>query len=305
MKSRQIVKSCHWEITKKCNLSCLHCISSVGSRRELDKELTLKVIDMLKSWGCQEINFTGGEPLIRKDIFNILEKAKENKMRVGLLSNGTLINNKNIEQIRNYVDEIGISLDGASTEINDRIRGRDSFRKIVRAINLVKKHKIPITLYITICKLNIADFENILKLARSLRINNLRINEITLRGRAYKNRNALKFSKSIQSDLLNVLKKDGYYDKDFLFDNSCEIDSKNIFISPLGYIYPCIEIYQQKPGCHLGNILKIDKDNFRSQKDRRIKLKPKNCPYQFIVKDNFALCLNSPSIKCNYECISK
>lgn len=306
MKSKQIIKSCHWEITKRCNLNCLHCISSAGSRKELNKGLVLKIIDTLKGWGCEEINFTGGESLIRKDIFDVLRKAKENNIKVNLLSNGILIDNKSIKQIKNCVDEIGISLDGASAKVNDRIRGRDSFGKIINAINLIKKHKIPITLYVTLCKLNIDDFKNILKLAKSLKVNGIRVNEITLRGKAYKNRGMLKFDKGAQLDLKqhlsDALKEDGYYDKDFLSDNSCEIDNKNIFISLRGYIYPCIEIYQQKPSCHLGNILGINKDDFGSQKDQRIKSKPKDCPYQFVVRDNFVLCLNNPSIKCGYEC---
>ena len=301
-----MIKTCHWEITKICNLSCLHCISSVGNRKELNKKSALKAIDILKDLGCEEVNFTGGEPLSRKDIFDILRKIKENKMRIGLLSNGTLINNQNIKQIKNYIDEIGISLDGASAEINDKIRGRGTFKKIIDTINLIKKHKIPVTLYITLCKLNINNFESILKLAKSLKVNNIRVNEITLRGRASKNKEVLGFSKSDQLDiqqyLLDIFKRTGYRNKDFLFDKSCEIDDKNIFISPSGYIYLCIEIYQRKPSCHFGNILKVNKENLRFRRKQQIKLRPKNCPYQFMIKDDFALCLNNASIECNYEC---
>lgn len=304
MKSKQIIKTCHWEITKKCDLNCLHCISLVGSKKELSKKSILKIIDILKDWGCEEINFTGGEPLSRKDIFNILKRVKKNKIKVGLLSNGILVNNKNIKQIKNYVDNIGISLDGASIRINDKIRGKKSFRKIINTINLIKKYKILITLYVTICELNISDFENILKLAKFLRVNSIRVNEITLRGKAYKNRNILRFSKSTQLNLkqylLDILERNNFYGKNSLLDSSCEIDNKNIFISPLGYIYSCIEIYQQKPNCHLGNILKISKNDFKLRRNRHVKLKPKDCPYQFIVKRNFALCLNNPLTKCRF-----
>ena len=308
MKLKNIIRTCHWEVTKECNLNCLHCISSVGNKRELNEKSALKAIDVLRDWGCKEIYFTGGEPLVRKDMLNILEKAKENKMKVGLLSNGTLISNKNIKQIKNYVDEVGISLDGASAKINDLIRGRRTFGKIINAVNLIKKHKIPITLYITICKLNINDFENVLRVAKSLKINNIRVNEISLRGRAYKNKKVLGFSKqeklNLKGYLFNILKKFDYQDKDFLFYDSCEIDDKNIFISPLGYIYPCIEVYQRKPGCHLGNILEVNKKEFKFRRDQCIKLKPKNCSYQFMVKNDFALCLNNPSVKCELSLVN-
>ena len=308
MKSSNIIRTCHWEITRECNLNCLHCISSVGSKRELNEKSVLNVIDVLKDWGCKEIYFTGGEPLARKDMLNILKKAKENRMKVGLLSNGTLISNKNIKRIKDYADEVGISLDGASAEINDLIRGRRTFGKIINAINLIKKHKIPITLYITLCKLNINDFENILRTAKSLKINNIRVNEISLRGRAHKNKKVLGFNKqeklNLKEYLLNVLKKFDYQDKDFLFCDSCEIDDKNIFISPLGYIYPCIEVYQRKPSCHLGNILEINEEEFKLRRGQCLKLKPKSCPYQFMVKDDLALCLNNPSVKCELPLVN-
>lgn len=211
MKSRGIIKACHWEITKRCNLSCLHCISSIGSRRELDKKSALKVIDILKNLGCKEIYFTGGEPLVRQDIFSILRKVKENKMKVGLLSNGTLINSSNIKQIKNYVDEIGISLDGASPQINDKIRGKGTFQKILKAVSVIKKNKIPLTLYITINKINLDDFENILKLTTILGADNIRVNEVSLRGRAFQNRRYLKIpfqhTVSLKESLLKGLEK--------------------------------------------------------------------------------------------------
>jgi len=306
MKSKEIIKTCHWEITKRCNLDCLHCISLVGSKRELGKKSALRIIDILKDWGCKEIYFTGGEPLTRQDIFSIFKKVKENKMKVGLLSNGTLINSKNIKQIKNYVDEIGISLDGASIETNDIIRGSGSFKKTIKAIDYIKEQKIPITLYVTICKLNINDFENILKLAKSLKIKSIRVNEITLRGRAFKNKKILALDNRAKQSLMDYLldatrKVNGKNKTRIYFSNSCDVDYDNIFISSLGYAYPCAEVYQKRPSQYLVNILDTNKQKFDLKRKKLLKLKPKKCPYQFMVKNNLALCLNNPSIKCDYE----
>ncbi len=306
MKSKEIIKTCHWEITKRCNLNCLHCISSVGSKQELDRKSALRIIDILKDWGCKEIYFTGGEPLIRQDIFSIFKKIKENKMKVGLLSNGTLINNKNIKQIKNYVDEIGISLDGASIETNDVIRSSKSFKKTIKAINYIKKQKIPITLHVTICKLNINDFENILKLAKSLKIKSIRVNEITLRGKAFKNKKILALDKytkhSLTSYLLDAAQNVNDKNKTRIsFGDSCDVDRDNIFISSRGRVYPCVEVYQKNPSQYLVNILDTNKQKFDLKQKNFLKLKPPKCPYQFIVKNNLTLCLNNPSIKCDYE----
>lgn len=303
MNSGQIIKSCYWEITKKCNLKCLHCISSVGNKNEMDKGLALKTIGILDDWQCEEINFTGGEPLIRSDLFDIFKKAKEKKIKINLMTNGTLINNKNIYEIKNYVDNLGISIDGSSAEFNDRVRGKGSFKRMIKAINLVQKNRIPVTLYVTICKINLSDFDKILKLAKSLGVDNIRINEITLRGRAYKNRSQLKINNyqiGLKRYLLNILKESHYFEESFLFDSFCEFNKKNIFLSSSGYIYGCIEIYQKKPSRHLGNILKINKGFFKDQIRQQAKIKPKKCPYQLMVNNDFALCINNKLVKCKY-----
>ncbi len=305
MKSRNIIKTCNWEITKRCNLNCIHCISSTGDKGEMDTKSVLDVIDILKDWGCKELYFTGGEPLAKKEIFTIFKKAKNNGIKIALLSNGTLINRRNIKLIKKYIDEIGISLDGSSSEINDLIRGEGVFEKIINSIKILRRYKIPVSLYSTICKLNINDFENIFKLINSLEVESVRVNEVSLRGRAYRNRKKLAFSKgkklNLKSQLFKTFEKFGYRDEDFLFFDSCEIDNKNIFLSPKGFVYPCIEIYQQKPDNHLGNILGISKENFKKRRREYIKSKPRKCPYQFMVRDNLALCLNDLSVKCKFS----
>lgn len=238
---------------------------------------------------------------MRGDIFRVLKRTKDYGMKAELLSNGTLIERKNIKQIKNYVDKVGISLDGSSAKVNDQIRGK-SFDKIMVAIDLLRKEKIPLALYVTICKLNIDDVRNILELAKSLEINNIRINEISLRGRAQKNRDKLALDKQSQlklkENLVAMLREFGRKDDYLLSCNACEINNKNIFISPKGYIYPCIEIYQQEQGSHLGNILEVGKSTFKNRRDRYINQKPTTCPYQFIVNNDLVLCLNKTSKTC-------
>lgn len=299
-----MLKICHWEITKRCNLSCIHCISSVGTQRELDTKQALKVIDNLDSLGCKELYITGGEPLIRKDIFKILEKAKEKKFKIGLFTNGTLIDHRNIKKIKFYVNEIGISLDGSNSKINDKIRGIGTFKKIIKAISIIKNNKIPFGLYTTLTKINFNDFENIFKLVALLGIDFLRINEVSLRGRAYKNRKLLKITKSKEINfreyLLEVLKKNFSQNSEkILISNYCEINSETIFLSPLGYIYPCIEIFQRNPNYHFGNILKYTPKTFEKYQKTISSFIKNKCPYQFIGGENFAICLNNSSIKCS------
>jgi len=273
----------------------------MGSKKELSTERALQVIENLNNLGCREIYITGGEPLIRKDIFKILKKAKQKKFKIGLLTNGTLINKKNIKQIKFFVDEIGISLDGSSSQINDKIRGAGIFKKIIKAISIIKKHRIPLALYITLTKQNLSNLRNILKLATSLRVNFIRINEVSLRGRAYKNRRFLKIDDQIKKDfdksLVEVLEKNFSQLRTVFLNENCSVNPETIFLSPSGYIYPCIEIFQRNPSCHLGNILRINPKRFQRYKRILSEFAKNKCSYEEIRGNNFSICLNSLFIK--------
>lgn len=297
------ISECHWEITKNCNLVCIHCISSTGTKRELNTKNALEAIDNLADWGCRELYITGGEPLTRKDIFAILKKAKEKKFKIGLLTNGILINKRNIEEIKLYVDGIGISLDGSSPQVNDQIRGTGTFGKILEAISIVQKAQIPLALYVTLTKLNLDDFENILRLAKSLGIKNLRVNEVTARGRAWRHRKRLVLDPhdraNLKEYLIKKLKKVFDLDiKSFITNSCCNLKSTIVFLSPTGYIYPCIEIFQKKPSLYLGNIFDFRPKEYREHRNVLSKFKKSKCPYQLTRAPGFTLCLDDPSTKC-------
>lgn len=298
-----IISECHWEITKDCNLACIHCISSTGAKRELNTRNALKVIDNLADWGCREFYITGGEPLFRKDIFQSLKRAKEKKFKVSLLTNGTLINNKNIKEIKSSVDEIGVSLDGSSPQVNDQIRGVGSFSQIIKAIKIIKSNRIPLTLYITLTKINLDDFENISKLAKRMGIKTLRVNEVTARGRAWRHRKRLVLDShdraNLKEYLIKKLKKVFDLDIKSLITNSCcNLKSTTAFLSPTGHIYPCIEIFQKKPSLYLGNIFDFRPKEYTEHRNFLSKFKENRCPYQLTKGSNFTLCLDDPSTKC-------
>lgn len=298
-----IINECHWEITKNCNLACSHCISWVGNKRALSTQRALRVIDKLSNLGCKKLYLTGGEPLFRKDIFQILRRAKDKKFKIGLLTNGTLISNKNIKEIKSSVEEIGISIDGSSSQINDQIRGVGSFSQIIKAIKLIKNNQIPLTLYITITKINLSDFGNILRLAKRLGVDSLRINEVTVRGRAWENRSRLVLNPSDRANLREYLierLKEAFNleTKDFTTDNCCNLKSTTAFLSPTGYLYPCIEIFQRKPSLHLGNIFNFGLKEYLKHRNLLSKFRKSECPYQITEGFGFTLCLDSSSVNC-------
>lgn len=127
-----------WEITYACNLQCVHCLSSSGTRdpRELSTAQAKAVLDELRDLQVFYINIGGGEPMIRKDFFEILEHAETNNIGVKFSTNGTYITADNARRLAamNYLD-IQISLDGVDAATNDAVRGQGSYATAIAAMN--------------------------------------------------------------------------------------------------------------------------------------------------------------------------
>ena len=135
-------RSVLFEITRRCNLHCLHCC--VDAERETDYEMPfddlVMALNKIISWKPRQISLTGGEPLVREDIFDILEYLnKKYDGRVTLSTNGTLINEKNVDVLIRYLDQIDISIDGVDEATCSRIRGQGVFEKIIRTVHLLHK----------------------------------------------------------------------------------------------------------------------------------------------------------------------
>jgi mycofactocin radical SAM maturase len=126
-----------WELTYACNLACIHCLSSSGRRdpRELTTDECFGVIDELQAMQVFYINMGGGEPTVRRDFWEILDYATAHDVGVKFSTNGSRITAERAARLAasDYVD-VQISLDGASAEVNDAIRGPGSFATAVAAM---------------------------------------------------------------------------------------------------------------------------------------------------------------------------
>jgi mycofactocin biosynthetic radical S-adenosylmethionine protein MftC len=126
-----------WELTYACNLSCIHCLSASGRRdpNELSTAECKAVIDELQRMQVFYVNIGGGEPTVRPDFWEIVDYATSHDVGVKFSTNGVRITADIAERLakNDYVD-IQISLDGATAEVNDAIRGPGSFDLAVRAL---------------------------------------------------------------------------------------------------------------------------------------------------------------------------
>lgn len=126
-----------WELTYACNLSCVHCLSSSGRRdpRELSTEECKAVIDELERMQVFYVNIGGGEPTVRSDFWEIVDYATAHKVGVKFSTNGVKITPERAAQLaqNDYLD-IQISLDGATAEVNDYVRGPGSYATAITAM---------------------------------------------------------------------------------------------------------------------------------------------------------------------------
>ena len=101
-----------WQITTKCNLNCKYCLSSSGKEGNygLNTKEAKKIIKDLGKTGINRLDFTGGEPLVREDIGELIKCSKENHINTIITTNTTLLNNKNIEYLK-LADLVQISID--------------------------------------------------------------------------------------------------------------------------------------------------------------------------------------------------
>lgn len=137
------------DVTSKCNLSCKHCFQN---NRRLNNELTTEewigIIQELKDMKVYQVYIMGGEPFIRTDLMDIIEYIKKSKMTLSINTNATLITEQMADKLSEFLDSrfdyIQVSLDGATEEINDNIRGKGVFQIILDKILLLKKYGIKV-----------------------------------------------------------------------------------------------------------------------------------------------------------------
>lgn len=126
-----------WELTYACNLSCVHCLSSSGRRdpRELTTDQAKAVIDELQRMQVFYVNIGGGEPTVRSDFWEIVDYATAHQVGVKFSTNGVKITPEVARKLASsdYVD-VQISLDGATAEVNDHVRGQGSYDTAMRAM---------------------------------------------------------------------------------------------------------------------------------------------------------------------------
>ncbi|MBI5896614.1 MAG: heme b synthase [Desulfobacterales bacterium] len=162
-----------WETTRNCNLACVHCRASATCgpyTGELDTQAAFRLLDQIAEVGQPIIILTGGEPLLRPDIFDIASYGTGKGLRMVMAVNGMLVTQQMAKKMAQAgIQRISISLDGATAPSHDAFRGVDgAFEGALRGIADAKAAGIAFQINTTITKSNLEQIPSILKLAEQL-----------------------------------------------------------------------------------------------------------------------------------------
>ena len=183
-----------WNLIRRWNLTCKHCYSisaDIDFKGELNTDEVFTVMDDLKAFGVPVLILSGGEPLLRPDIFDISRRAKDMGFYVGLSSNGTLIDADNIDAIADVgYDYVGVSIDG-NQKTHDQFRRKDgAFVASMAGIRLCRDHDIKVGLRFTMTEDNAAELPDMLQLMSDEGVNKFYLSHLNYAGRGNRNRDS-------------------------------------------------------------------------------------------------------------------
>jgi radical SAM protein with 4Fe4S-binding SPASM domain len=180
-----------WNVTRKCNLKCPHCYIT-ATKEELSNELSAeeakRLIDQICEVSRPLLILSGGEPLLRKDVFELIRYGTEKGLKMGLGSNGTLIDNTTARKLKEAgIKTVSISLDSSIPERHDEFRGVDgSWEKAVRAIKALRENDVLVQVNTTVTQQNYDEIDEIMSLAEKLGVENFHLFFLVPTGRGTK-----------------------------------------------------------------------------------------------------------------------
>jgi len=214
-----------WNVTKRCNLRCVHCYASADPSPhpdELTTEEGMALLEDLAQFGCPVVLFSGGEPFMRPDILDLIHKAVTLGLRAVVSTNGVLIDRALARELKKCgLSYVGISMDGLR-EVHDRFRGvKGAFDKAMEAVENCKAEGIKVGLRFTINKLNAQEIPGIFDLVEEYQIPRICFYHLVYAGRG---------SKLMEQDLSHEETRRWV---DYIIDRTKELHDKGLKVEVL------------------------------------------------------------------------
>lgn len=255
-----------WEITLKCNLHCVHCLSDAGiaSENELTTQECRGLIDQLAALKVFQVNIGGGEPFLREDFLDLLSYSHEKGLVTCVSTNGIVIDHelaKDLSMLKMLY--LQVSLDGATSEVNDQIRGKGTYKKILNAMDCLARHRVPFSINTVLTRLNYPQLDTLREMAKDYRAE-LRVSRFRPSGRGKESKDYLGPDKEQLEAFADWINEDDQIrtgDSFFSLTSEsrrrqgldmCGAAKMTCCISPAGDVYPCA--FLQERSFLVGNI---------------------------------------------------
>jgi mycofactocin radical SAM maturase len=258
-----------WEVTYACNLSCIHCLSDSGRRREgeLSTEAAVQVIDQMAARKVFQFNIGGGEPFMRPDFLDLMDHAHAKGMVTCISTNGTLIDEEIARRLDHPLVYIQVSLDGATEQANDAIRGRGSYKRVLNALEHLRNRDIEVSINCVLTRRSFPELDNLVGLSARYGAK-LRVSRFRPSGRGKQSWAELNVEREQMAEFsqwlarhLAVSTGDSFFsvtteERRSLGLNMCGACKLTCCLSPQGEIYPCA--FLQEPEFCAGKLPEED-----------------------------------------------
>lgn len=237
-----------FELTWECNLNCRFCYQARKSGKELSAYEIKKILGEIAGLGCLFLSFTGGEPLLREDFWEIAEYAGAKHFALTLQTNGTLINGKFAKRIRklNFLD-VHISLLGGKAKTHDWFTRQDgSFDKVMESISILTGQKVRVVLKATLMKQNFSELSGINKIAEKFGCKVITSTCVSAKNNGDKSPFSFRMDDSQVKDFYKSIFNKSPEAKRKYMPNSregtanCACGRTGFCINPIGEVYPCV-----------------------------------------------------------------
>ena len=255
-----------WEITLKCNLQCVHCLSDSGKaqKNELSNDECLNIIDHLSALKVFQVNIGGGEPFFRNGFMDLLRFSHKKGVVTCVSTNGTLVDRSLAKDLSSLeMLYLQVSLDGATQEINDSIRGEGTYKKILHGLECLAKEGVKFSVNTVLTKTNFPQLNSLRELARGYGAE-LRVSRFRPSGRGKGSKSYLGPTKDQLETFAEWLEENSLVrtgDSFFCLTSErrrtkgldmCGAAKMTCCISPTGDVFPCA--FLQEPPFLAGNI---------------------------------------------------
>lgn len=253
----------YYAVTDGCNLRCPYCYAS--SEKCLPGQLStaesLDLITQIAELGAQIIVFTGGEPMLRKDLFQLVEHARLCGMRANIITNATMIRKQEqADRFAELFNDVIVSLDGGTAESHDRTRGKGSFAKTYRALQMLNAAGVVPRINHIVTSDNIGELEDFATFLEGIDVHSVRLMNHDELGRGANDEYDFGWSDHLRvqqivwtSPVAGKLQPDGPRPvRPCSVKGNCGMGGNEIYVNSLGDVYPCKLVTRES--AHAGNV---------------------------------------------------